>query len=111
MKNDGRLGRNYLLGKDGDRMNVILCACGQNFRLLLNRIKRLGSSLSIFRAWLTAFSIDVRSFCVSNAPHGATPKRPVALEWLFQGRLIRQFPGKPREKRRYGVGIQQLIEF
>jgi IS5 family transposase len=26
MKNDGRLGRNYLLGKDGDRMNVILCA-------------------------------------------------------------------------------------
>ena len=52
MKNDGRLGRNYLLGMAGDRMNVILCACGQNLRLLLNRIKRFGSFLSLFAACL-----------------------------------------------------------
>ncbi len=43
MKNDGRLGRNYLLGKAGDRINVILCACGQNLRLLLNHTMRSGS--------------------------------------------------------------------
>ena len=55
MKNDGRLGRNYLLGKDGDRMNVILSACGQNLRLLLNHIRRSASWFSIFVAWLTAF--------------------------------------------------------
>jgi len=55
MKNDGRLGRNYLLGEDGDRMNVILCACGQNLRLLLNRIKRCGSFFLVFTAWTVRF--------------------------------------------------------
>ncbi len=54
-KHDGRLGRNYLLGKDGDRMNAILCACGQNLRLLLNRIKYCGSLFSIFITCLSIF--------------------------------------------------------
>ena len=35
MKNDGRLGRNYLLGEEGDRMNAILCGAGHNMRKLL----------------------------------------------------------------------------
>lgn len=35
MKNDGRLGRNYLLGTEGDRMNAILCGAGHNMRKLL----------------------------------------------------------------------------
>jgi len=35
MKNDGRLGRNYLLGMEGDRMNAILCGAGHNIRKLL----------------------------------------------------------------------------
>jgi len=35
MKNDGRLGRNYLLGVEGDRMNAILCGAGHNIRKLL----------------------------------------------------------------------------
>jgi transposase, IS5 family len=35
MKNDGRLGRNYLLGQEGDRINAILCAAGHNIRKLL----------------------------------------------------------------------------
>jgi IS5 family transposase len=38
MKNDGRLGRNYLRGIEGDRTNAILCAVGQNLRLLLRFI-------------------------------------------------------------------------
>jgi IS5 family transposase len=38
MKNDGRLGRNFLRGKEGDRFNAILCAIGQNLRLLLRFI-------------------------------------------------------------------------
>jgi IS5 family transposase len=38
MKNDGRLGRNYLQGKEGDRFNVVLCAAGQNLRFLLRFI-------------------------------------------------------------------------
>jgi IS5 family transposase len=35
MKNDGRLGRNYLHGKEGDKMNAILCGAGHNMRKLL----------------------------------------------------------------------------
>ena len=35
MKNDNRMDRNYLLGKDGDHINAILSACGYNFRKLL----------------------------------------------------------------------------
>jgi len=38
MKNDGRLGRNWLKGEQGDRTNVILSACGQNLRLILARL-------------------------------------------------------------------------
>jgi IS5 family transposase len=34
-KNHGRLDRNYLLGEEGDRMDVILCDAGRNIRKLL----------------------------------------------------------------------------
>jgi len=34
-KNDGRLGRNYLLGADGDKINALLAAAGHNLRLVL----------------------------------------------------------------------------
>lgn len=35
VKNHGRMGRNYLLGAEGDRINALLCACGFNIRKLL----------------------------------------------------------------------------
>ena len=35
MKNDGRLGRNYLLGREGDRINALLCGAGHNIRKLI----------------------------------------------------------------------------
>jgi transposase, IS5 family len=35
MKNDGRLGRNYLKGTIGDKLNAILCGVGHNTRKLL----------------------------------------------------------------------------
>ena len=34
MKNDGRLGRNNLLGMEGDKINAILCGAGHNIRKL-----------------------------------------------------------------------------
>ena len=40
-KNDGRLGRNYLLGHDGDRINALLAASGHNLRLILNKLRLL----------------------------------------------------------------------
>ncbi len=40
-KNDGRLGRNYLLGADGDKINALLAAAGHNLRLVLTRLTRI----------------------------------------------------------------------
>jgi IS5 family transposase len=37
-KNDGRLGRNYPLGHDRDRINALLAAAGPNLRLILNTL-------------------------------------------------------------------------
>ena len=62
MKNDGRLGRNHLLGKLGDKLNVILCACGHNLRLILRRMRMKGGRQLIFAllgwlvGWLTRLS-------------------------------------------------------
>lgn len=41
MKNDGRLGRNYLLGAAGDAINALLAAAGHNLRLILAHLRRL----------------------------------------------------------------------
>ena len=38
-KNDGRLGRNWLLGTAGDKINALLAAAGLNLRLILNTIR------------------------------------------------------------------------
>jgi len=47
MKEDGRLGRNYLLGSTGDAMNALLAAAGHNLRLIL-------TCLGLFVAWFIA---------------------------------------------------------
>ena len=39
MKNDGLLDRNWLKGQAGDAMPVVLCAAGQNLRLILRAIE------------------------------------------------------------------------
>ncbi len=38
MKNDGKLGRNYLKGLLGDKLNAILCGIGHNLRLMANKV-------------------------------------------------------------------------
>jgi IS5 family transposase len=38
MKNDGKLGRNYLKGPLGDRCNAVLCGIGHNLRFIYNWI-------------------------------------------------------------------------
>jgi transposase, IS5 family len=37
MKNDGRVGRNFLKGTAGDAMNALLCGAGHNLRKILRR--------------------------------------------------------------------------
>jgi len=57
MKNDGRLGRNWLKGEQGDRTNVILSACGQNLRLVLARLAFL---CHLFLAFARRFCGNIR---------------------------------------------------
>src|SRR5437763_61850 len=54
---DPRMGRNYLKGRDGDRINAVLAAAGYNFGLLLRWLARLLRAL--FQA-LAATSLSVR---------------------------------------------------
>jgi IS5 family transposase len=50
MKEDGRLGRNFLHNRHGDRLNAILAGVGQNVRLLLRWFKQL--LLCLVLGWL-----------------------------------------------------------
>jgi transposase, IS5 family len=59
MKVDGLMGRNWLKGTAGDAMHAILCAAGQNLRLLLRAIAAfLRLNVQTVLAWL-------RSLCWS----------------------------------------------
>ena len=65
LKADGRLGRNFLKGTQGDQMNVLLSCAGHNLRLILNKF---------------------RLFCLENGTRlGAWLRRwntPRGLSWL-----------------------------
>ncbi len=39
MKADGFLGRNFLKGADGDKLNALLCGVGQNLRAILRHLR------------------------------------------------------------------------
>lgn len=39
LKSDGRLDRNYLTGRDGDRINAILAGAAYNYRLVLKWLR------------------------------------------------------------------------
>ena len=39
LKHHSRMGRNYLLGVEGDRINPVLCGCGVNLRKILGEVR------------------------------------------------------------------------
>lgn len=41
MKDDGKLGRNFLKGALGDKINALLCGAGHNIRLILRKLRAL----------------------------------------------------------------------
>src|SRR4029077_4561028 len=51
-KAEHRMGRNYLKGRDGDRINAVLAAAGYNFSLLLRWLARFLRAL--FQALITS---------------------------------------------------------
>jgi hypothetical protein len=62
LKDDHRMGRNYLKGRDGDRINAILAAAGYNFSLLRRWFERLLRALLLLlsRAILTPSLAEIR---------------------------------------------------
>jgi IS5 family transposase len=67
MKQDGRLGRNHLLGAAGDAVNALLVAAGHNLRLILNWLR-------LFVAWFLAALMS--SSAQSDPAH--EPWKPIA---------------------------------
>ena len=57
LKSDNRMGRNHLLGEEGDRINAILCGCGFNLRKLLRAF-----FLPIFRWVFGGYFQDLLGF-------------------------------------------------
>ncbi|MCD6217966.1 hypothetical protein J7L05_08925 [bacterium] len=55
MKNDGHLDRNYLKGIEGDKINAVLCGCGQNMRKLLASLSFLRFFSPVFTSLEPAF--------------------------------------------------------
>lgn len=41
MKEDGKLGRNWLKGSIGDKINALLCGAGHNMRIILRKLREL----------------------------------------------------------------------
>jgi IS5 family transposase len=66
LKNEHRMGRNHLIGSEGDAINAVLAAVGYNFRLLLR--------------WLALLCALVRTLLVCRLPtdpHGfKLPEQP-----------------------------------
>ncbi|MFI4939290.1 MAG: IS5 family transposase [Burkholderiales bacterium] len=58
MKSDGRLGRNFLKGTEGDAMNALLCGAGHNLRKILRRLALFW--LRILSAWMRSFNLRNR---------------------------------------------------
>lgn len=66
IKHDNRMGRNYLKGTDGDKMNAILAACGFNLRKLLRAIIWLFfKELGWLKLLLRPFKITVEPMAVT----------------------------------------------
>ena len=48
MKEDGKLGRNWLKGSIGDKINALLCGAGHNIRIILRKLRKLLHFFVIF---------------------------------------------------------------
>lgn len=48
MKEDGKLGRNWLKESIGDKINALLCGAGHNMRIILRKLRELLSFFALF---------------------------------------------------------------
>lgn len=86
MKNDGRLRRNWLKGRDGDAFHALLCGCGHNLRMILRKL-RLLFGLRATEPLLVQLLQLIQYRLLSHDGLGSTLAPPVART----GRLQRHF--------------------
>ncbi len=80
-KCDGRLGRNWLLGPEGDKINALLAAAGHNLRLILKRIMLLFARILGAVARFLASGARIRAVSAGQPAFSNTwigPGRPAA---------------------------------
>ena len=80
-KCDGRLGRNWLLGPDGDKINALLAAAGHNLRLILRRLALLFARILGVVARILAPGARIRALSAGQSAFADTwlgPGRPAA---------------------------------
>lgn len=82
MKTDGKLGRNYLLGKLGDKIKALLCGAGHNIRLILKKLRE--KLLLLFTGLLLALWYSSNS---QKNGGGDIYSRIYEIR-VFQGRLM-----------------------
>src|SRR5213079_1745774 len=103
LKQDHRMGRNYLTGRDGDRINAVLAAAGYNFSLLRRWFEdflRVLLSISVMAEQRCAPHSRARRSSRTTAKHsvmGFTHRRQIARE---SAGLLQGFPLKSRTRPR-----------
>ena len=72
IKTDGRLDRNFLKGRDGDRINAILAGAGYNFRLVLKWFRHLCAWIAVrlVRTLRAILPIQIRVRLTNRLFHG-----------------------------------------
>jgi IS5 family transposase len=80
-KCDGRLGQNWLLGPEGDKINALLAAAGHNLRLILRRLMLLFARILGAVARILAPRAPIRALSAGQSAFADTwfgPGRPAA---------------------------------
>jgi len=66
MKSDGKLGRNYLSGVLGDKINALLCGAGHNIRIILRKLREI-LSFFVLVALIGKLLKQSTGYCYSQA--------------------------------------------
>lgn len=64
LKSDGFLGRNFLKGVEGDKLNALLCGAGQNLRAILRQLR-----IFLRRIGIRTFRLRLAFQCPSPRPY------------------------------------------
>ena len=64
MKNDGKLDRNWLQGRLGDKINALLCGAGHNIRIILRKLRARILLFLLFWAYRVFRGLQTQNYAV-----------------------------------------------